>query len=164
MKKLLALVFGDQASQQDIIDYLLVDPDTLALIFAYLVKYMDVYDLSAADIDKLLEALGINKLNEMLTLFDFSVFGVHVDVNLNLANILNYLKGKLSDGKRNPLFKKVIKYFFKVFWVNIDGEKFGERLRKKSTLWETLIQQLQKVMQNLRRELFAIFQKVRMML
>ena len=109
VSQLLAMVFaGGGGNTDELIDYILSNPDTLALILAYLVKYMDEYDLDAEDIDKLLEALGLDSLNEMITLTDFDAFGYHVDVNLNIANILNYIKQQLTDGNDDGILKYLI--------------------------------------------------------
>lgn len=133
--QLLALMFsGDQDKTNKMIDFILKNPDSLALVMAYLVKYMDVYDINAKEIDKMLEALGLNALNEMIKLMDFNIFGYHINVNLNLAMILDYIKKQLTDNDDEkflryivfPVIRKMLagKYDFDIaaFWERIDSK------------------------------------------
>jgi hypothetical protein len=135
VSQLLAMVFaGGEGNTDTLIDYILSNPDTLALILAYLVKYMDEYDLDAEDIDKLLKALGLNSLNEMITLIDFDVLGYHVDVNLNLANILNYIKKQLTDNNDDGILKYLILPVLKALFAGdyeIDITAFWEKINSK---------------------------------
>lgn len=135
VSQLLKMVFGGgNMDTQEIVDFALKNPDTLALIIAYLVKYMDTYDLDADDIDKLLEMLGLNNLNGMITLTDFNVFGYHVDINLNLANILNYIKEQLNDGNNDGILKHIILPVLKAIFAgdyDIDVSAFWEKINSK---------------------------------
>lgn len=135
VSKLLAMVFGgDQVSKDELIDYILGKDDALALVLAYLVKYMDEYDLDADDIDGLLETLGLNSLNKLKTLTDFDVLGYHVDVNLNLANILNYIKQQLTDGNDDKILKFLILPALKAVFAGdyeIDITAFWEKINSK---------------------------------
>ena len=135
ISQLLAMVFGGgDMDTQEIIDFALDNPDTLALIIAYLAKYMDTYNLDANDIDKLLETLGLNNLNSLITLTDFDVFGYHVDVNLNLANIINYIKEQLNDGNNDGILKHLILPALKAIFASdydIDISAFWEKINSK---------------------------------
>lgn len=128
-----------KASSEKIINYVFSDQETLALIVAYLVKYMDEYDLSTDDIDKLLGMLGFGSLNELITLQEFHVFGYDVQVNLNLANIITYIKMQLTDDDDDILTKELLKKLWpmikskclsdlhtdvdiKKFWEDIDND------------------------------------------
>lgn len=131
---LLAEVFGNKNTNTDaIIDTALSDPDALALIIAYLVKYMEVKDLNAEDIDPLLDVLGLNALNELVDIADFNMFGYHVDINLNLVNILNYIKGQLTDGNDDGIIKFALgilsKFLAKDY--NIDAAHIWETINSK---------------------------------
>ena len=126
VSELLGEVFGgDGADVDTIVDIALSDSDSAALIVAYLIKYMDYKDMGAEDIDPLLEALGLNKLNELFTLFDFDAFGRHVDFNLNLVNILNILKGQLLDGNDDKFTKWLLSlladWFAGDYNIDVDG-------------------------------------------
>lgn len=135
LSQLLVMVFAeDKVNKDELIDYILSHPDTMALILAYLVKYMDEYDLDAEDIDKLLEVLGLDSLNELITLTDFDVLGYHVDVNLNLSNILNYIKQELTDNNDDRILKYLILPVLKALFAGkyeIDITAFWERINSK---------------------------------
>lgn len=137
---LLGEVFGGGGADVDtIVNLALGDSDATALIVAYLIKYMDYKDMAAEDIDPLLEVLGLNKLNELFTLFDFNAFGYHVDVNLNLVNILNYLKGQLLDGNDDKFTKWVLSllagWLASDYNIDVDGlwDKIGSSIEKIDT-------------------------------
>lgn len=111
ISQLLGIAFsGDGASKDELIDFILSDPDALALILAYLVKYMDTYNLSSKDIDLLLETLGLNSLNELIVLKKFELpFGLGGgSVNLNLVNIINYMKKQLTDRNDDLILRFII--------------------------------------------------------
>ena len=135
---LLSMAFGEKASKDEVIDFVLSDPDSLALVLAYLVKYMDEYDLDADDVDKLLEMLGLNNLNELINLkhFDVDLFGFEgtVDINLNLANILNYAKKQLTDNNSDLILRKIVLPALKKIKFddyNIDISELWSKIDKK---------------------------------
>ena len=133
---MLAMVFrgGDDITTDDLINYILDNSDDLALILAYLVKYMDEYNLNSDDIDILLDSLGLNSLNELITIVDFDAFGYHVDVNLNLANIINYIKNQLNDNNDDELIKYFLLPVLKTFFAgdyDIDISAFWEKINSK---------------------------------
>lgn len=130
VSKILSMTFGSSASKDEIMDKVLADPDALATIIAYLVKYMEAYDLGTDDIDKLLEALGLNKLNELITITDFDVFGCHVDINLNLANIITYIKNQLTDDNDDWFLQKILKQI-NLENLNIDLSAFWRKINQK---------------------------------
>ncbi|WP_075718606.1 Mbeg1-like protein [Roseburia sp. 499] len=131
---LVAMAFGgSEISKQEIIDYALSDPDSLALVLAYLVKYMDVYDLDADDIDKLLETLGLNSLNQLITITQFEFLGDKYNLNVNLANILNLIKQNLTDGDDDWIIKRILPLLKSWFFddVDIDVSDLWERINSK---------------------------------
>lgn len=135
VSQLLAMVFGESNSGADKIrDYVFSNPDKLAMIIAYLVKYMEKYNLNAEDIDKLLEVLGLNSLNELINLGGFDLLGLHVDVNLNLANIINYIKEQLTDKNDDRLLKNFLLPTLKAMFAgdyHIDVTDFWEKINSK---------------------------------
>lgn len=129
VSELLAMVFGGgETDPQQIIDYALKNQDTLAVIIAYLVKYMDDNNLSAEDIDKLLAVLGLDSLDEMFTA---QIAGVDI---VGLSGLIDYMKGQLTDGDDDwwlknvwlPLIKK-----WKFDDYDIDISAFWERVNSK---------------------------------
>lgn len=99
---LLSLTFGSEAGTDKIKEYALDDIEALTTILAYLVKYMDEYDLDADDIDKLLEMLGLNSLNFVA------------------GWVINYIKGQLTDNGEDKFTKKVLPWLKKHFFDDID--------------------------------------------
>lgn len=92
VSQLLAMVFGGgEMDTQAIIDFALDNPDTLALIIAYLVKYMEVNDLSSEDIDKLLAVLGLDSLDELFTV---NIKGIEI---VGLSGLIDFAKNQLTD-------------------------------------------------------------------
>jgi len=141
LSKLLATVFGDDGvNPQEIVDYILGNQDAFAMVIAYLAKYMDEYDINADEIDKLLEALGMNTLNELINITDFDAFGYHIDVNLNLANIINYIKEQLNDNDNDNILKYIILPLIKKWKAqgyDIDITTFWEKINSKVKEIET---------------------------
>lgn len=131
---LLGIVFDDKKSNQDRIDFILEHPDELAIVIAYLAKYMDEYNFGTDEIDKLLDVLGLNSLNELLTITSFEVFGQHVDVNLNLVNIINAIKKQLNDNDDDYFIKHVVLPVLKFIFAkdyDIDVTDFWTKINTK---------------------------------
>lgn len=92
VSQLLAMVFGGgEMDTQAIIDFALDNTDKLALIIAYLVKYMEVNDLSSEDIDKLLAVLGLDSLDELFTV---NIKGIEI---VGLSGLIDFAKNQLTD-------------------------------------------------------------------
>ena len=121
-------------NNDELLDKILSDPDALATVIAYLVKYMDEYDLDADDVDELLEALGLGALNEMVKLTDFSFLGQEYNVNLNLANILNLIKEQLSDKNDDWFLSAILIPILKKIFaddLDIDVTEFWQKINDK---------------------------------
>lgn len=152
ISQLLALTFGgDDVSKVELIDFALSDSDSLALVLAYLVKYMDVYSLDAEDIDGLLDTLGINSLNELITIKEYDLYAskmeiklmeeagingpekIHVYQRLNLAYILNLIKKHLTDNDDDWLLKNILPVLKKCFFddIDIDAKALWEKINQK---------------------------------
>lgn len=152
ISQLLALTFGgDDVSKVELIDFALSDSDSLALVLAYLVKYMDVYSLDAEDIDGLLDTLGINSLDELITIKEYDLYAskmelklmeeagingsekIHVYHRLNLAYILNLIKKHLTDNDDDWLLKNILPVLKKCFFddIDIDAKALWEKINQK---------------------------------
>lgn len=152
ISRLLAKAFaGEDASQKKLIDFALSDPDSLALVLAYLVKYMEVCDLDSTDIDGLLETLGLNSLNELITIKEYDLYAdklqlkmmeaagiqgtekIHVSHNLNLAYLLDFIKKHLTDNDDDWLLKNILPVLKKCFFndVDIDTKALWEKINQK---------------------------------
>ena len=71
MSNLLSKCFSSSADE--IIKLVTADPDTLAMVVAYLVKYMGEYDLDSDDVNLILKALGIDELNQLVNLAEVDI-------------------------------------------------------------------------------------------
>ena len=152
VSELLALTFaGGEISKDELINFALSDPDSLALVLAYLVKYMEVYDLDSADIDGLLETLGLNSLNELITLKEFDLsenpltskimeaYGIqetkkiYFSLNLNLANILDLMKKHWTDDDDDRLLRNILPVLKKCFFddMDIDTKALWKKVNQK---------------------------------
>lgn len=135
VSKLLSMTFaGGKVSTEDIIDYALSDPDTMATIMAYLVKYMDEYDLDADDIDGLLDVIGLDELNSLITVEGLDIAKYHININVNLANIINIIKEQLNDGNDDWFIKNILLPILKRSLfddVDLDISAFWEKINSK---------------------------------
>ena len=104
-----AIMIND-CSSGEIAQFILNNPDELSLILAYLVKYMDTYELTYEDIDGLLEVIGLNSLDEYfcievetdditpyLGLVGNLIPSDYELINFGLSDIISYLQNNLSD-------------------------------------------------------------------
>ena len=116
ISQLLAMMFANpKASMDDMMKYLIKNSKSLEKIIAYLVKYMDVYDLNSEDINKLLKVLGLDSLDDM---FSFKVIGIKI---VGLSGLLDYAKKQLSDGKSDNITEFVLSY---IDFEGINGKDF----------------------------------------
>jgi len=100
LSQLLSMVcVGDKVPMQEVVDFILSDPDTLAIIIAYLAKFMDEYDLDAEDIDQLLDTIGLNILDK-----NFEV----LNISVKLKDIINYAKLQLNDENDDVFLKNIL--------------------------------------------------------
>lgn len=133
LSKAISMNFSGSSSDE-LIGYLLSKEhtDVLALVIAYLVKYMDTDHLGTEDIDKLLECLGLNYLNQMIKIKDFSLFGSEYSAYVNLARIISYIQFQLVNGSDRSselsadffellqnIFAKDIKVDVKALWMKV---------------------------------------------
>lgn len=134
ISKLLSLTFGGaNVKTQDIMDFALSDPDSLALIIAYLAKYMDVYDLGTEDINGLLDTLGLNCLNELIPLKKVEAFGYRLSIYLNLVNIIKIVKWQLTDDDDDWIVKNILPILKEAFFkdMDIDIKALWEKINSK---------------------------------
>lgn len=91
---LLSLAFGKEDEGEGIENYVLNNMDGLITVLAYLVKYIDEYDLDSDDIDKLLQALKVGSLGKL---------GGIIDVL-----IIDGLIGQLTDGDDDFIISNIL--------------------------------------------------------
>lgn len=121
------MLMAEGCSMEEIANYLLSDSEDLSLVFAYLVKYMDTYDLTAEDIDDLLQMLGLSTLDEY---FCVEVLGK----TYGISDVITLMQDNLTDGKNDPLINILLAAISKVLdWngIQFNLEKFWKSTEKK---------------------------------
>ena len=120
----LSLAFtGSGASVDELIDYALSRPEQLAILVAYLAKYMEVNDVSTKDIDILLNTLGLKSLDEMRS------FG-----RMGLSDLINYAKQHLNDDNDDFWVKNVILPFVKWLYFDEYNIDIGDLWKKMNNI------------------------------
>lgn len=123
----LDLALGEKCSMEELVQYLLSDPEALSLVLAYLVKYMETYDLSTEDIDALLEMLGLKALDEYLSV---DVFGK----TYGISDLLELMLKNLTDGEEDKLIGLIlsaISALLSRFGYKVDIKKVWNDAEKK---------------------------------
>lgn len=122
------MTLGQECSLDELKNYILNDPESLSLILAYLVSYMDTYDLNSEDIDKLLTMLGLNSLDDIFTV---KVLGTEL---CGLSDMLDFMLKQLTDGKKDHIisaFLTVISGLLKTDNINFDINKLWNDSEQK---------------------------------
>lgn len=128
------MTMGQKCSLEEIADYLLNNPERMALVMAYLVKYMDTYGLDSDDIDGLLEMLGFKSLDEFWSVeFSGKTYGV--------SDIVTLAQKNLTDGKDDPL----IEWLLSKFTAELAKDGISFDLKKFWKLTETKIKSIRAV-------------------
>lgn len=107
------MIFADGASNEEVMNFVLSDPDALAVVVAYLVRYMEEYDLTSVDIGKLLSALRVGFLGNVVVSLVMQFLKVNLgdkDIDMNTHMFLDlmdetFLKDKDID--LNELWMKI---------------------------------------------------------
>ena len=97
----LDMALGEKRGALDIADFLLSDAEGLSLVVAYLVKYMDTYDLTVDDIDELLQMLGLKTLDEYIGV---DIFGI----KFGISDLLTSIQKNLTDGENDPIINAIL--------------------------------------------------------
>ena len=106
------MVMAKGSGKEEMIGYFADDQDGLAILLAYLVKFMDTYGLSSKDIDALLEMLGLKSLDEIFSLsIHPDMLGYDAIKILGLSDILDLVLRNLTDGKDDRAIDIVLETF-----------------------------------------------------
>lgn len=115
------MVMAKGSGKKEMIGYFADYQDVLAILLAYLVKFMETYGLSSKDIDALLEMLGLKSLDEIFSLsIHPDMFGYDGIKIFGLSDVLDLVLKDLNDGKDN-------------FTIDVVLETFTTALRFKKT-------------------------------
>lgn len=109
---ILALVFvpdahfdvdGKRYTPDDLVEYLLSDPDMLAKVLAYFIKYVETYNLSEDEIRSLAEVFGMTELlgeiEDVAKEHDSSLAQMISDA----GGLLNLIIDQIRDGENDPI-------------------------------------------------------------
>ncbi len=131
-------------STDDKMNCIINNQEVLPLILAYLVKYLETYNLSASDIEGLLIALGFGQFNEMIgpidnALVKKTVLGDLLDENNYLKDeyiliLLDLILKNISDGSSDIIIHdllKILTYWLKFLGKDIDINKIWEETESK---------------------------------
>lgn len=115
--------------EKGFIDLVALDLKTATMIIAYLVKYIEVYDLTEKQIRQLLSAFGEEDLwDELLTKADNIVKKYHLDGIIKnsgglLLFIFKLVVGQITDGKRDPIIESMLSMFLTEWLTSVFGRK-----------------------------------------
>lgn len=106
------MVMAKGCGKKEMIEYFADHQDVLAILLAYLVKFLDTYGLSSKDIDALLEMLGLRSLDEIFSLSVhpdmFSYDGIKI---FGLSDVIDLVLKNLTDGKDDYAIDIVLETF-----------------------------------------------------
>lgn len=120
------MVMAKGCGKEEMIGYFSDNLSDLAILLAYLVKYMETYGLSSRDIDALLEMLGLRTLDDLFSLSIHPDMFSHDSVKiLGLSDILDLALKNLTNEKEN-------------YAIDIILETFTAALRFKKTDFDLL--------------------------
>ena len=129
-------VDGKVYGHDDLMAYVFLDQETAATAIAYLLKFIDVYNLSEPELMDFLEAIGLkdpyDELNQTLLgeARDLSVYAV-------IRTLLQLLMDEFKDGEADPRVQAVL-LVLNVAWLkNFLLEKFGADINPNK-LWRDI--------------------------
>ena len=103
---------GKVYTQDNIIDYILSQPEAIAVLLAYLTKYIETYNLDGDKVNSILEAFGM--------FLDFKGGDILLEL---LTKLVRFVLGNLGDGKTDAIIEAVLKELEN--WLE---QEFGKQL------------------------------------
>ncbi len=113
--------------EKGITDLLVLDMETATMIIAYLVKYIETYDLTEDQIRQLLAAFGMEEMLEsLLAQIDVVVQKYHLDGIVGDAGgllmfVFKLVIGQVTDGEGDPIIEWLLSEFVSEWLANIFG-------------------------------------------
>lgn len=93
---------AEKWSEDQIVEHLMNNSDALAMFVAYLIKYIEVFDISQADVVKMLDSLGIS---------DALLIALGVaDAFLEISDFVKFLIDNITDGKKDWIIETIVKF------------------------------------------------------
>lgn len=113
--------------EKGVIDLLGLDLKTGTMIIAYIVKYIETYDLSEEQIRQLLGAFGLEKeLDRLLDEIEKTVRKYHLEWIVKdsgglLMFCMRLVLGQITDGKDDPIIEWILSKFANSWLTNVFG-------------------------------------------
>ena len=128
VSQLASTCFGGDFSSDKILEILQGDQKTLALVVAYLARFMKENDYDSYEVNDLLDTLGLNSLDEYFTI---EVLGIKI---VGLSGIINLVIENLNDDDDDFFIQRLLPViqFFAMRDLGIDLQKLWERANKKA--------------------------------
>lgn len=118
-------------TKDQLIEYALSDPDKLAVVLAYLLKYADVYGLTDEQVLEILDAMGLGFISEA-----FREYKKENGDKVALGEeFLNRILDNLRDGKLDPMILLLLagirNYIKEKFGIDVDLTSLWMKTEKK---------------------------------
>lgn len=127
--------------EKGITNLIALDLDTASVVVAYLVKYVEVYDLTEQQVRDLCEAFGMGEmLDKLLVTVDEFVKKYHLDGMVQdsgglLMFLFKLLIGQVQDGEEDPLLEWILSFanewLTDFFGEDVDASEFWGNIGKE---------------------------------
>jgi len=111
---------GVEYTHDDVSKLLMSDKETLAKTVAYFIKFIQVYDVEAEEVEAMLEAFGIDDVIEELAPAIRAVLPSGLKDEDVLSVIINLLMGELFDGDGDHFYKAIMLLLGKDFYNDME--------------------------------------------
>ena len=136
---------GKRYTPDDLVEYLLSDPDMLAKVLAYFVRYVETYNLSEDEIRSLAEVFGMTELlgeiEDVAKEHDSSLAQMISDA----GGLLNLIIDQIRDGENDPIIGVLL--WLANGWLS---EKLGTEVDLPA-LWKKLEAEYQSIRSSMRK-------------
>lgn len=116
----------------NLMDYLLSDPEAASIVAAYLLKYVDTCGLTEDQVFELLYAFGLGDIADKIQ----KTMDDHFLARLGLSSgegLLNLFLDNIRDGDEDPIIEKLLNFIMKKLGIDFDAASFW-RLTEKNYL------------------------------
>lgn len=128
-------------TSENLMDYIFSDEDALSLTIAYVLKYVETYNLTADEIMSILEFLGIDDyleenpidISDLLPLVPGLAIATGPAGVLTvdfLADLIIQLSEEFHDGKRDPILEGILKIISNLFGFNFSMDELWAKTEK----------------------------------
>ncbi len=130
---------GKVYTKENLVEYMLSDPDMLSKVLAYFIKYVETYNLTENEIRSLAEVFGVTEylgeIEDAAKEYDRSLEQLISDT----GGLLNLIIDQIRDGKSDPIIGVLL--WFVSSWI---GEKLGTEIDLPE-LWKKIEAEYQSI-------------------